>query len=703
MLSLPWIVPILAAVYKRPPALLNSMTAESPSQLRFSSIRTRLIVFLLILLLPVLGAIYWFVDSENTRYTDETINSYLNIGADVFDFSREEHKNTLLTISNALTRDWGFRNAFGAADARTITDAAQTLLTRSFGAADIMIITDMAGQIIVDTSEPGLETLPPAWIDMLNRAGSTGDGVADGILTLNDVPYQMTVIPLFLPTPVAWIIAGFPLDNSFVNLIKANTASDVSIVRYLRQDQGEPVAKEVIASTLPAADLDALEQGLAADTYSETQRIAMSDADYGTLVRSLTGRIDEGEEGEEIVAVIQRSYQENQANLAILRNRLFDFSLAVIAISLIAVIILARGFTRPVLQLAGRVKRIERGDYGAALPQEQVKGRDEVAGLAESIDNMAAGLAEKEKVRDLLGKVVSREIAEELLNSRIELGGEEKVVSVLFADIRGFTALSEQQSPSQTLAMLNICLESICSAIEAHGGVVDKFTGDAVMALFGAPIQHQDDAVRAARALLAVQAAMIDVNRQLLGDAGHAHPAMQLRAAGQPRAAPQLRLGAGLHTGLVVAGNMGSRNRMNYTVIGDAVNLASRLEGLTRHYDVHNVISEASRHALGDQAQQFAWRELDLVRVKGKQTPVRIYELVGLRAALDAGTEAELAQFTQALSHYRRRQWDAALDILRALSDASPRALYQLYSDRIAELRDTVSEDWDGVYAFSTK
>jgi adenylate cyclase len=142
---------------------------------------------------------------------------------------------------------------------------------------------------------------------------------------------------------------------------------------------------------------------------------------------------------------------------------------------------------------------------------------------------------------------------------------------------------------------------------------------------------------------------------------------------------------------------------MNYTVIGDAVNLASRLEGLTRHYDVHNVISEASRHALGDQAQQFAWRELDLVRVKGKQTPVRIYELVGLRAALDAGTEAELAQFTQALSHYRRRQWDAALDILRALSDASPRALYQLYSDRIAELRDTVSEDWDGVYAFSTK
>jgi adenylate cyclase len=314
-----------------------------------------------------------------------------------------------------------------------------------------------------------------------------------------------------------------------------------------------------------------------------------------------------------------------------------------------------------------------------------------VAGLAESIDNMATGLAEKEKVRDLLGKVVSREIADELLSNRIELGGEEKVVSVLFADIRGFTRLSEQQTPSQTLAMLNTCLERICSAIEAHGGVVDKFTGDAVMALFGAPVGHDDDALRAAHALLAVQDAMAEVNRELRADAGNLRPALQLQ------------LGAGLHTGLVVAGNMGSRNRMNYTVIGDAVNLASRLEGLTRQYDVHNVISEASRQALGEQAQAFVWRELDLVRVKGKQQPVRIYELLGPRETLDARAEAELAQFAQMLDHYRNRQWDAALDILRALNNANPLTLYQLYSQRIAELRGTVTADWDGVYAFSSK
>jgi adenylate cyclase len=190
---------------------------------------------------------------------------------------------------------------------------------------------------------------------------------------------------------------------------------------------------------------------------------------------------------------------------------------------------------------------------------------------------------------------------------------------------------------------------------------------------------------------LAVQQAMGEVNRELMADAGNEQPALQLR------------LGAGLHTGLVVAGNMGSRNRMNYTVIGDAVNLASRLEGLTRYYNVDNVISEASREALGEQVQAFAWRELDLVRVKGKQEPVRIYELVGLRSQLDAQTEAELAQFAQALMYYRGQQWDAALDILRTLSNASSLTLYQLYSDRIAELRHTDCTDWDGVYAFSSK
>lgn len=653
------------------------------NSVKFSSIRTRLIVFILVMLLPVLTGIYWFVSAENQTYTDQTINTYLKIGSDVFDFSREEHKDTLLTISSALTRDWGFRNAFGAADRDTIMDAAQTLLTRSFGAADVMLITDMSGRVIIDTSDQGFDELPEPWIAMLDVAMDHPDGFADSILTIRDVPYQLTVIPLFLPMPVAWIFAGFPLDDEFALNIKATTASDVSILRYSRSADGErdaAIRKEVIASTLRSEDALLLQQSLDPMIYSQTQRITLSDADYGTLVRSLAGS---HESAEEIVAVIQRSYLENEANLAVLRDRLFEFSLAIVCISLIGVVLLARGFTQPVLSLSRRVRRIEQGDYSPATIDERVSGRDEVAELAQSIDVMASGLAEKEKVRDLLGKVVSHEIAEELLSRQIELGGEEKIVTVLFADIHGFTSLSETQTPSQTLQMLNTCLEQICHAIESNGGVVDKFTGDAVMALFGAPVTHTDDAARAASAVLAIQQAMATLNEKA---GGHS-----------------LGIGVGLHTGLVVAGNMGSRNRMNYTVIGDAVNLASRLEGLTRYYQVENVVSEATRDAMGGQSGLYVWRELDIVRVKGKQQAVKIFELLGARTDLEAALLHEIDDFNQALSHYRNRQWAPALDILHRLHSGSPCTLYSVYIDRIGQIRDRADENWDAVHVFDTK
>ena len=204
----------------------------SPLHLSVSSIRSRLIVFLLFLLLPVLGTTYTFISGENARYTDQTIDSYLSIGAEVFDFSRTEHINTLLTVSSALTRDWGFRNAFGAGDQATILDAAQNLLARSFQAADVMLIADMEGRVIADSANQGFTELSFAWASLMQRASSSTDGVAEAVLTINNVPYQVTVIPLFLPSPVAWIFAGFPLDDRFVANIKQSSASDVSVLKY---------------------------------------------------------------------------------------------------------------------------------------------------------------------------------------------------------------------------------------------------------------------------------------------------------------------------------------------------------------------------------------------------------------------------------------------------------------------------------------
>lgn len=645
----------------------------------FHSFRTRLLVFLLVLFVPVLLGIYLYVSYQNQQYTDETINSYLQIGADVFDFSREEHKNTLLTLTSTLTRDWGFRNAFGTADRATILDAAETLLVRSMGSADMLMIADMSGEVIIDTADQGMARLRGGWAEVVELASQDPDGIGGAVLTIEGVPYQITVLPLYLPTPVAWIFGGFAMDDNFASTVKQSIASDVSVVRYQRGTDGAMQA-EVIASTLVEKDQTLLVQGLDLGRYAETQRVRLSDSDYGTMVRPLYG--SPGADLE-VLAVIQRSYRENEENLAVFQARLLQFSLIVLLISVAASVALSRSVTRPVLALVRRVRRIEQGDFAQIADEGRaLRSKDEIGQLARSVDAMAAGLAEKEKVRALLGKVVSHEIAEELLKRRIDLGGEERIVSVLFVDIQGYTSVCEGKSPSDVLVLLNGYLSRITEAIERSGGVVDKFTGDAVMALFGAPLTHEDDAFRAVRAVLSVQEAIADVN------------------AGSIEKGTALKAGIGLHTGLVVAGNMGSASRMNYTVIGDTVNIAARLESLTRHYGVQNLVTEATRRACGD---DFEWCEVDLVRVKGRQEPVRIHELLGRAGDVDSGVLAAAQAFEAMLVQFRQQNWTHSLDILHGLQSKQDRKLYRMYIERIEHWRENPPKSWDGVYTFEQK
>ena len=651
----------------------------------FRSFRTRLLVFLLALMLPVLLGIYGFVNRENNAYTADTIDSYLELGADVFDFTREEHKNTLLTITSTMTRYWGFRNAFGTGDPFTIIDAADNILMRSLGAADMMLIASMEGEVIIDTRMQGFEELEGEWRVLMDSAAASDDGIGDAIINVLGVPYQITVIPLFLPTPVAWIFGGFPLDNQFAATVKQSIVSDVSIVEYVHDGApGNAAQVSVISSTLNSDDQQRLtnQLQLSGMTYTDTQRIALTDGEYGTLMRPLYGQPGDSLQ---IVAVIQKSYNENIENVQAFQNVLLQFYIAVIAVSLIAVVLLARSVTRPILDLALRVRRIEAGDYGQAV---QVSGEDEIGQLAGSVNNMAKGLAEKEKVRDLLGKVVSHEIAEELLSKTIALGGEERIVTVLFSDIKGFTSLCENMAPEAVLTLLNRYLSEITEVIEANRGVVDKYTGDSVMALFGAPLNRPNDAQNAIATVLSIQSTIATLNAT-------------------NRATGMLEIGAGIgvHTGLVVAGNLGSQNRLNYTVIGDSVNLSARLEGLTRKYHVPNIISDATRA----DAPGFVYRELDLVRVAGKKEPVRIFEVVGREGEVDAATLSAVQAFATMLAHYRAQQWDDAQRLLDGLfsgleSAAGEASLYGVYAERIAQLRQTtLPADWDAVYTFDKK
>ncbi|MEX2130271.1 MAG: cache domain-containing protein, partial [Pseudohongiellaceae bacterium] len=182
--------------------------------LRFRRFRTRLIVFLLALLLPVLGGIYYYVNQNNRNYTDETINRYLESGAEVFDFTRQQQSQTLLAILASLTWDFGFRTAFGTRDPATLFDASLNVLDRSLGSVEMLMITDLDGTVMIDTSLQGFDRLQGQWQRLLENAAADEEGIAETIVIIERIPYQIIAVPLYLPRQVAWIIGGFTLDQA---------------------------------------------------------------------------------------------------------------------------------------------------------------------------------------------------------------------------------------------------------------------------------------------------------------------------------------------------------------------------------------------------------------------------------------------------------------------------------------------------------
>ncbi len=303
---------------------------------------------------------------------------------------------------------------------------------------------------------------------------------------------------------------------------------------------------------------------------------------------------------------MQRSLKAELAPARELERTVLFISLAALATATIVAFAIARGVSRPMQQLARHTKLVAEGDYTQHIDLARA---DELGQLATAFNQMTAGLAERDKVRNLLGKVVSPEIATQLLHSDLKLGGEEREVTILFCDLRNFTGMSEKMPPTEMLALLNRYLDRMSTIIERHGGVIDKYIGDAIMALFGAPIAIPDAPDRAVSAAREMARALDLLNRELMAEGK-----------------PALAFGIGINTARVVAGNMGSKNRLNYTVIGDGVNLASRLEGLTKDpaYASPVIVSEATLKAMHPQP---AARELGEVLVKGKATAVKIFAL----------------------------------------------------------------------------
>ncbi|HVX98866.1 MAG TPA: adenylate/guanylate cyclase domain-containing protein [Pseudorhodoplanes sp.] len=306
---------------------------------------------------------------------------------------------------------------------------------------------------------------------------------------------------------------------------------------------------------------------------------------------------------------------------------------------------------------------------------------------------------DRQRIRSAFGQYLSPTLVEQLAQSpeKLQLGGETRTMTIMFSDVRGFTAISEsfRHDPQGLTQLMNRFLTPLTNAIIEEKGTIDKYMGDAIMAFWNAPIDDPEHEINACKAALAMLRKV---------DALNAEREIEANETGQ-RFIP-IRIGVGLNTGQCVVGNMGSDLRFDYSVLGDSVNLASRLEGRSKSYGTPIIIGSGTAAKV---AGKFATLEIDLITVKGKTEPERIYTVLGDEAIAASSEYRTIRELTERmLAAYRRRDWNSALEALQlarhSRNDFELDEVYALYLARIHDFqKEAPPEDWNGVYAFDTK
>jgi adenylate cyclase len=567
---------------------------------RFRHFSRQLLLLLAGLMAVVQVSVYLLIARANENNAREHIEQNLQTGARIFQQNLSQRIDYLAGSAKVMSRDYPIRQLMiqEPIDRRTLHSALTSYSERV--KAPVITLFNLDGEPLASSDdELGMENVGPFREGLIPTAAREDLEQISGYSYLANKLHVLVVVPLYAPDVAGWFGVAYPIDKKFAEDIKRTTQLQVT---FTSMDEGEKVPR-VLSTTLDPKSAEELARHRAQpkDNLLQSEIVVLNGEPYVTLFQQLELL------GEDPVRIaLQRSLTAELAPARELENVVLLISLAALAAATIAALWIARGVSQPLQQLAGHTKLVAAGDYTRRieLPRE-----DELGQLATAFNHMTAGLAERDRVRDLLGKVVSPEIATQLLHSDLQLGGEEREVTILFSDLRDFTSLSEKLAPAEVLGLLNRYLDRMSTIIEKHGGVIDKYIGDAIMALFGAPVASPDAPERAVAAAREMAQALEVLNRELAAEGK-----------------PALAFGVGINTARVVAGNMGSKTRLNYTVIGDGVNLASRLEGLTKDpaYATPIIVGEATVLALKSRPPV---RELGEVKVKGKAQAVKIFAL----------------------------------------------------------------------------
>ena len=346
------------------------------------------------------------------------------------------------------------------------------------------------------------------------------------------------------------------------------------------------------------ANLEVVKDALAAQVRSQQEEKAHPD---GIMYISAFTKTTLG-----VTVVAEAAKSVILENAQVIRRKSLYIAGRVLSIALFLIFIFSISITSPIEKLVEVTKRLAQGDFEVSA---NVKTRDEVGELASSFDSMVSGLRERDKMKNVLNKFHGSAITDDLLSGELELGGSNKNVTVFFSDIRGFTKFSEGHSAEQVVDMLNEYFSIMVGIINKNKGVVDKFIGDAIMAVWGAPQTTAEDSINAVRACLEMRIALDELNKERL-----------------ERGQVPIMIGMGLHSGEAISGNIGSDERMEYTVIGDTVNQASRIEASTKAFGTDLLISDTLYH---DCQESFVIEKAGDVEVKGKSKPLSLYKVLG--------------------------------------------------------------------------
>ncbi|WP_141326609.1 adenylate/guanylate cyclase domain-containing protein [Myxococcus sp. AB025B] len=359
------------------------------------------------------------------------------------------------------------------------------------------------------------------------------------------------------------------------------------------------------------------------------------------------------------------------------RRWLVPAALGIALFALTAAVFMARGLAAPLVELEAAAGRVRLGDLSVEVP---VRGSDEAGRVAQAFNEMVGGMRQRDHIKGLFKRYLAPQVVDELLKhpEKAAPGGERKMLTVLFSDLVGFTSMSERLSPEELVTLLNTYFEQATDVLTRHGATLDKFIGDAIMCFWNAPLPQEDHAARACLTALELVAVV-----------------ERLAPLFEARGLPRLDCRIGINTGQGVAGNLGSSAAQDYTVIGDTVNLASRLEGAAKVFGTRTLVAEDTVRSAGGVVLT---RELDLLRVKGKQQPVRVFELVGPATMTPP---PHLSRYAEGLALYRARRFAEARDVLEAsLLDAPSARL----ADRCAALLEAPpADDWDAVLTLDSK